>query len=75
MVSLLFVLRSSMFCCIVFFLLLFLFYSFAAGAVFSVQNIMDDDWFWVVSQKDKKSGLVPKALTEAMVRSLLRLPT
>ncbi|XP_057308310.1 ras GTPase-activating protein 1-like [Hydractinia symbiolongicarpus] len=38
--------------------------SFNIGDVFSVQNVLDEDWLWVVSQKDNKSGLVPKALTE-----------
>eukprot|EP00111_Clytia_hemisphaerica_P003207 TCONS_00009136-protein len=40
--------------------------SFVAGDVFAVQNEIDDDWMWVVSQNDNKSGLVPKALTEAL---------
>lgn len=38
--------------------------TFNAGEVFSVQNIIDDDWLWVVAQNDNRSGLVPKALTE-----------
>ncbi|XP_065672568.1 ras GTPase-activating protein 1 isoform X3 [Hydra vulgaris] len=38
--------------------------SFNIGDVFSVQNILVNDWFWVVAQKDNKSGLVPKALVE-----------
>ena len=41
-----------------------------AGDVFSVQNEMDDDWLWVVSQTDNKSGLVPKALTEDLVSQI-----
>jgi len=40
--------------------------SFQIGDVFSVKNLLDNDWLWVVSQKDNKSGLVPKALTEEM---------
>lgn len=43
------------------------FFSFNIGDVFSVQNVLDEDWLWVVSQKDNKSGLVPKALTEEVV--------
>ena len=46
------------------------FFSFVAGDVFSVQNEMDDDWLWVVSQTDNKSGLVPKALTEDLVSQI-----
>ena len=34
--------------------------------MFAVQNEIDDDWMWVVSQNDNKSGLVPKALTEVL---------
>lgn len=42
--------------------------SFSAGDVFSVQSNMenDDDWLWVVAQKNNESGLVPKVLTEVM---------
>ena len=54
------------------FLYIFIFYnSFGIGDVFSVQNVLDDDWLWVVSQSDNKSGLVPNALVEDMVRKLV----
>lgn len=38
--------------------------TFNAGDVFSVHNIVDDDWLWAIAQKDNSSGLVPKALIE-----------
>ena len=41
--------------------------SFQKGDVFLVENVIDNDWLWVVAQKDEKSGLVPKALTEELV--------
>ena len=50
-----------------------LIFSFDIGDVFSVQNVMDNDWLWVVAQKDNKSGLVPYALMEELVSRLHQL--
>lgn len=48
-------------------------FSFDIGDVFSVQNVLDNDWLWVVAQKDNKSGLVPYALMEELVSKLQQL--
>ena len=49
------------------FIKIYISFSFHIGDVFSVQNVLDGDWLWVVAQKNNKSGVVPKALMEEMV--------
>lgn len=42
-------------------------FSFCKGDVFVVENVIDNDWLWVTSQKNKDKGLVPGSLVEDAV--------